>query len=143
MNPAIVVVRTMQCAFIVSVFLFILVLRMIHPAPQPVNASTQWSIVICAITSALMGFVLQRIMLRAPSQSLPAMKNADLRGAWFTGHVVRFATAESVALFGFVLGMMGNTSSVVTALFAISLLLLLLWQPGAVPTQTESQSSMR
>jgi hypothetical protein len=37
--------------------------------------------------------------------------------------------------------MMGSTSILVAVLFVTSLLLLLLWQPGAVPTETESQST--
>ncbi|MGP8269695.1 MAG: hypothetical protein ACLQLH_06475 [Terracidiphilus sp.] len=143
MNPAIFMVRIMQCAMIVSVLMFIYVLHIIHPVPHGVNASLQWSIVCCAIVSALVGFIVQRMMLRAPSQSLPATDNSTLLRPWFAGHVLRFATAESVALFGFVLRMMGSSSILVTVLFVSSLLLLLLWQPGAVPTQTESQSSMR
>jgi hypothetical protein len=143
MNPAIVTVRTLQCAMIVSVLMFIYALHIVHPAPHTVNASMQWSIVFCAIASALMGFIVQRMMLRAPSQSIPATNNSTLLRPWFAGHVLRFATAESVALFGFALRMMGSSSILVTVLFVSSLLLLLLWQPGTVPTQTESQISIR
>jgi hypothetical protein len=143
MNPAVVTVRTLQCFFILSVLMFIYVLHIIHPTPHSVNASLQWSIIFCAIASALMGFIVQRMMLRAPSQSLPATKDSTLLRQWFTGHMIRFATAESVALFGFVLRMMGSSSILVTLLFVSSLLLLLLWQPGPVPTQTESHISIR
>jgi uncharacterized membrane protein len=143
MNPAILTVRILQCAMIVSVLMFIYILHIIHPAPHSVNALLQWSIVFCAIASALMGFIVQRMMLRAPSQSLPATENSTPLRQWFAGHVLRFATAESVALFGVVLRMMGSSSILVTVLFVSSLLLLLLWQPGAVPTQTESQSSIK
>ena len=143
MNPAILVVRTLQCAMIVSVLMFIFVLHIIHPTPHSVNASLEWSIVFCAIGSALMGFIVQRMMLRGPSQSLPATENSTLLRPWFAGHVLRFATAESVALFGFALRMMGSSSILVTGLFVSSLVLLLLWQPGPVPTQTESQISIR
>ncbi|HUD73891.1 MAG TPA: hypothetical protein VMQ76_02385 [Terracidiphilus sp.] len=141
MNPAILVVRTLQCAMIVSVLMFIFVLKVIHPAPHSVSASFQWSIVFCAVASALMGFIVQRMLLRARSKSLPAAQSPDPRGPWLSGHIIRFATAESVALFGFVLRMMGSTSILVAVLFVTSLLLLLLWQPGAVPTETESQST--
>jgi hypothetical protein len=142
MNPAILVVRAMQFVFIVSVLMFIYVLHIVHPAPHSVNASLQWSIVFCAVASVLMGFIVQRRMLRAPSQSLPATENSNLLRPWFAGHVLRFATAESVALFGFVLRMMGSSSILVTVLFVSSLLLLLLWQPGDIPTQTESKYSV-
>lgn len=143
MNPAIRTVRVMQVAFIVSVLLFMYVLRAVHPATHSVNPSVQWGIVFCAIASAMMGFIVQRIMLRAPSQSSATTQDSTLLGPWFAGHVLRFATAESVALFGFALRMIGDSSPVVTALFAGSLLLLILWQPGEVPPAAESQNLLR
>jgi hypothetical protein len=138
MNPVIRVVRVLQVAIIVSVLLFIFVLHVIHPAPQNVDSFLQLAIVCCAIASALSGFILQRMLLNAPSRPSSTTQNSTPRARWFTGHVIRFATAESVALFGFVLRMMGSTSNLVSVLFAGSLLLLILWQPGGVPAETES-----
>ena len=143
MNPAVVTVRTLQCFFIVSVLMFIYILHIIHPTPHSVNASMQWSIVFCAMGSALGGFYMQRMLLRIQAKPLSGTQSSNPLRQWFTGHMIRFATAESVALFGFVLRMMGSSSIPVTVLFVSSLLLLLLWQPGPVPTQTESQISIR
>lgn len=142
MNPAIFVVRVVQCAMIVSVLMFIYVLKLIHPVPGVVPASFQWSILVCAVASALGGFYMQRRMLRLPGKPRSGAQSSDLRGPWFAGHIIRFATAESVALFGFVLRMMGSTSVLVVILFVSSLFLLLFWQPGAVPTETKSQNSI-
>lgn len=140
MNPAIVTVRILQCAMIVSVMLFYLVLHLTHPAPQSVNANVQLAIVCCAIASAMGGFIMQRVILNAPARPNASGQNSTARGRWLSGHVIRFATAESVALFGFVLRTMGSYSNVVIALFAGSLLLLILWQPGEVPAENESRS---
>jgi hypothetical protein len=137
MDPLVRVVRILQIAVIVSVLLFILILNMIHPAPQSVSASLQWSIVVLAILSAESGFRVQRLMLRTRSQSL--LRSSTPRSRWLGGHAIRLATAESVALFGFVLRMIGSSSNLVIALFAGSLLLLIFWQPGAVPAENESQ----
>jgi hypothetical protein len=142
MNPAILTVRVMQLMFIVSVLLFILVLYVDAPATQSVDATVQWSIVCCAIASALSGFIVQRMHRRAPSKSLPGTQSSTPRGRWFTGHLVRFATAESVALFGFALRWLGSSSNLVTLLFAGSLLLLVVWQPGEVPAASESEGSI-
>jgi len=133
MNPAIRVVRTMQIAFIVSVLLFLFVLHTLNPAAQNVSASFQWGIVLCAIASAGMGFIGQRAFLRPSAPSLPTNQNPTPLARWFSGHLLRFATAESVALFGFVLRMWGSTSILVYLLFGGSLLLLLTWRPGTVP----------
>ena len=137
MNPAIFTMRILQGTIIFSVLMFIYVLHIIHPAPHTVNASLQWAIVLCAIASAMVGFIMQRVILNAPDRPNSMGQSSTPQGRWFTGHILRFATAESVALFGFVLRMMGSTSIVVSLLFGSSLLLLLLWQPGTCPAQTD------
>jgi hypothetical protein len=142
MDPILRIIRIMQLMFIVSVLLFILVLYVARPATQSVDATVQWSIVCCAVASALLGFNLQRMLRRAPSQSLADMQSSTPRSRWFAGHLVRFATAESVALFGFALRWLGSSSNLVTLLFAGSLLLLVVWQPGEVPAATESQNTV-
>jgi F0F1-type ATP synthase membrane subunit c/vacuolar-type H+-ATPase subunit K len=129
----------MQVAFIASVLLFYFVLHVTHPAQQNVDSTVQWVTMCCAIASAMAGFIMQRAVQNAPDRPNASGQKSTARGRWLSGHVVRFATAESVALFGFVLGMMGSTSNVVIGLFAGSLLLLVLWQPGEVPTETESE----
>lgn len=137
MNPAIRVVRILQISFIVSVGLFYFVICMIYPAPQSVNTSMQSAIVACAIVSALMGFIGQRVFQRAPSQLFPEKQHPILLNRWFAGHILRFATAESVALFGLVLHMLGSSSRLVNIMFMSSLLLLLIWQPGNCPPKNE------
>jgi hypothetical protein len=141
MNPVVPLLRILQIAFIVSVLLFVFVLHTIHPAVRSVNASVQWAIVFCAMVSALGGFYGQRIVSRAPSRSLSAMQGPNPLSPWFTGHIIRFAMAEAVALFGFALRMLGDSSILVYLLFGGGLLLLLLWRPGSPPNQSESQSS--
>ena len=143
MNPTTLTVRVMQFTFIVSVLLFMFVLHVIHPATQSVDSTMQWSIVFCAIASAMAGFIMQRVIRNAPDRPNALGQTSTPQGRWLTGHVIRFATAESVALFGFVLRMMGDSSNVVVALFAGSLLLLVVWQPGEVPAATESQNPIR
>jgi hypothetical protein len=143
MNPVTFQLRVMQFAFIASVVLFFFISRAFPPPSQSVNASIQWVIVLCAIVSALQGFILQRMFLRVRDQTPSASESSTPRSRWFTGHVFRFATAESVALFGVVLRRVYGPSNLVTAMFVGSLLLLVLWQPGEVPAANESQSSIR
>jgi hypothetical protein len=138
MKPPIFTMRIMQCTFIVSVLMFIYVLRITHPPVKSVDATLQWIIVLIAAVSALAGFIVQQLLMRTPSQSLPQAPNSTPLNRWFSGHIFRFATAESVALFGFALRMMGSTSVIVTLLFGSSLLLLLIWQPGTCPPQNKS-----
>jgi hypothetical protein len=143
MNPSIGVLRILQISFIVSVLLFIYVLQIICPSPQIVDTWFQWTIVCCAIASALTGFIMQSAILKTPDRPNALGQMSTPRCWWFTGHTLRFATAEFVALFGFVLRTMGSYSNAVIALFAGSLLLLTLWQPGEIPTPIESQNPIR
>jgi len=138
MNPVIRQFRVMQFAYIVSVLFFYYVISMIHPTANAVNSSMQTAIVLCAIASVLMGFIVQRMMQRAPSQSLLEKRNSSLLARWKVGHIIRFATAESVALYGVVLHMLGSSSTLVNVMFICSLLLLLIWQPGTCPPKNES-----
>lgn len=140
MSPAIRVVRILQFAFIVSVLLFYYIARTLHPPAQSVNAVAQWAIVVCAVFVALSGFIVQRVILNAPVRPASDAQNSTPQGRWFTGHVVRFATAESVALVGLVLRALGSPSNLVIAMFAGSLLLLLIWQPGDAPAVNESKN---
>jgi hypothetical protein len=142
MNPAAFQLRVMQIAFIVSVMLFYYVGSTIHHPVQAVSRTLQWAIVCCAVASVLMGFVVQRTLLRTPSPSRPVPQGSTARSRWFVGHLLRFATAESVALFGLVLLTLGGPSTEVYLLFGASLLLLLLWQPGNIPALDESQRSI-
>jgi hypothetical protein len=142
MNPIAFQLRIMQFTMILSVLLFFFVSRTVQPPAQIVNFSFQWAVVLCATASALSGFILQRMLMRAPSQSLLAAQDSTRLARWRMGHIIRFATAESVALFGFVLRTLGSSSTPVYLLFGSGLLLLLFWQPGVIPIKTESQGSI-
>jgi len=141
MKPVILQLRVIQFSIVVSVLLFLLVLHTIQPATRNVSAPIQWALVLCSIASAELGFVGQRIFLRPRDPSLPATKNSTPLARWFSGHVLRFATAESVALFGFFLRMLGSDSVLVYLFFGSSLLLLLTWRPGTVPSETDQNVS--
>jgi hypothetical protein len=141
MNPTASLLRVMQLTFILTVALLYFVGSTFHPAAQAASQPVLWAIVLCAFGSVLMGFLGQGSLLRTPSPSQPAPQGSTVRKRWFVGHILRFATAESVALFGFVLRALGGPSTAVYILFGASLLLLLLWQPGKIPTEAESNVS--
>lgn len=144
MDPAIRLVRILQFAFIVSVLLFFdVATRLLRPPAQSVNPAVQWTIVIVSIACASSGFLVQRMLRRTPNMPLSTIQRTDLLRPWLMGHLIRFAMAESVALFGFVLRGLGSSSKLVNTMFAASLLLLILWRPGEVPTPNESQGPIR
>jgi hypothetical protein len=137
MNKTKRLLRIIQISFIVASLMIIDVSRKIHPQARNVNASLQWAIVFIAIGVTLSGFLVQRLMLRAQSQSLPAAHNSTLRDWWFIRHILRFAFAQAVVLFGFILHILGSTSILVTVLYVSGILLLLIWWPGTCPPNNQ------
>lgn len=137
MKSAVFPLRILQVSMIAFVIFLIYFSRAAQPSAQSVSVLFQWGIVAVACVDAVAGFVLQRMILRGPKQSSPASQKETPLARWRKGHIVRFAMAESVALFGFVLRMTGASSTPVYLLFGGGLLLLLFWLPGAVPTETE------
>jgi len=127
---------------VASVLMFFYVGRTLPVAPDNAAASFQWAIVACAIASALGGFIAQHVVQRASNQTARPAQDSTKLARWQMGHIIRFASAESVALFGFVLRSLGAPSTIVNSLFAGGIILLLVWQPGTAPTPSEPQSSI-
>jgi len=92
-----------------------------------------WFFIVGAGWSGIAGFTLQRRIVnrrgRASSRSTPFTR-------WRVGHIVRLVMAYSVGLYGFCLSTFAGPPMLVNALFALGLLLLLVWMPGVVPDQT-------
>jgi hypothetical protein len=142
MRPVVFQLRIIQFFMVASVLMFFLYGRTLPVPSENVAVSFQWAIVACAIAFALFGFIAQRIFVRASSRTLRSAQASTPLTRWQMGHIIRFASAELMALFGFVLRSLGAPSTFVYSLFGGGLLLLLLWQPGAVPTESESHSSI-
>jgi hypothetical protein len=141
MNPVTLQLRVMQITFIVSALLFYLICRMTPSPAQSVSAPARWVILLLAFTNGFFGFILQRMLRHAPNRFFPAAQDSTPLARWRAGHILRFATAEAVVLFGLALHSLGGSSLLVNVLFGSGLLLMLLWRPGPVPSQSESQGS--
>jgi hypothetical protein len=90
-----------------------------------------WLLIVGAVWSGISGFTLQRRIVNGPkrrSTSTPITR-------WRAGHIARLSTATAVGLYGFCLGVFAGPPLVVNALFALGVLLLLVWTPGTVPDQ--------
>jgi hypothetical protein len=142
MRPVVFQLRIIQFVMVASVLMFFYVGRTLPVPSQNEAASFQWAIVACAFASALGGFIAQRVVQRASNQTPRSAQDSTQLSRWQMGHIIRFASAESVALFGFVLRSLGAPSTIVYSLFAGGIVLLLIWQPGAAPTPSEPQSSI-
>lgn len=106
--------------------------------PDEIPMGTRhWVVIVGAVWSASAGFTIQRRMARGrPSRSGKSTPFTR----WRAGHILRLWTATSLAFWAVVLSDWGGPHLVVNALFAIGLVLLLFWSPGAVPDGPEIKS---
>jgi hypothetical protein len=133
---AIVRLRIIQVGCILMVLGCIWVSRSGHHEWQGSLAPRHWLVMVAAIWGAISGFTLQRRLVgqpvnsRRPSRSTPFTR-------WRAGHIVRIWTAMTVGLGALLLSEFSGPPMMVNVLFALSLLLLLIWTPGPIPDQTK------
>lgn len=107
-----------------------------NPAEVPLG-TRDWVVIVGAVWSAGAGFTIQRRIVRGrPSRSGKSTPFTR----WRAGHIIRLWTATSLAFWAVVLSDWGGPHLMVNALFAIGLVLLLFWSPGAVPDGSEINS---
>ena len=119
------------------VVLFLACMALIYWRHNPVEVPMEtrhWMLMVGAAWSAISGFTFQRrIVRRRPSRSGKSTPFTR----WRAGHIIRLWTATSLSLWAVVLSDWGGPHLVVNALFAMGLVLLLFWSPGAVPNESE------
>jgi len=92
-----------------------------------------WFFIVAAVWSGVSSFTIQRRIVSRPkkyySTSTPFTR-------WRAGNIARLWLATAVGLYGFCLKVVAGPPLVTNALFALGLLLLLVWSPGPEPDQT-------
>ena len=104
---------------------------------QGTFAPRHWVVIVAAIWSAISGFTLQRRIVNRPTRSLRPSHSSTPFKRWRAGNIWRLWTAMIVGCWALLLAEFAGPPWLVNALFALGLLLLLVWMPGAVPDQTD------
>lgn len=128
--------RLVQAACVVVVLTSIRVSLRIQKTPHGIS-TVQWLVIALAIGSAVSGFTLQRQIVKGPVRPQRRSKTLTPFTRWKAGNLVRLACATSVGLWALVLNEYGGPAWLVNSFFAIGLLLLLIWRPGASPAATQ------
>jgi hypothetical protein len=125
--------RIMQVIFILYILSLFWLLRFL-PAPPGQHSMTSlaWIFVCIALLCAVLGFVLQSWLLRAPANPNAVSKSSPAK-RWFAGHVFRMSCSLAVSLYGVVLHTLGTPKAVSLSLIALGLILILFWSPGELP----------
>jgi FtsH-binding integral membrane protein len=128
--------RLVQAACVVMVLASIGVSLGVQRTPHGIM-SVHWLMIVLAIWSAVSGFTLQRRIVNGPDRSQRRPKKSTPFTRWRAGNLARLSSAMSVGLWGLVLCEFGGPAWLVNTFFAIGLLLLLIWRPGASPAATQ------
>jgi hypothetical protein len=122
------------CILLVAVCIFVVYVGW-HNKTRAITVG-QWLVIVATIWSAVSGFTIQRRIVRGARRSQRLSGKSTPFTRWRAGNFMRLSSGVSVGLWAFVLYMIGGPSWLVNVFFAIGLLLLLIWQPGASPAST-------
>lgn len=96
-------------------------------------SAAHWFFIVAGVWAGILGFTVQRRIVNRPRRS---SSTSTPFTRWRAGNIVRIVMAYTVGLYGFCLSVFGGPPLAVRALFALGLLLLLVWTPAPVPDQS-------
>jgi hypothetical protein len=136
MNNTLEQVRLLYAAFIVTWFLFIVVVKLFQPSfGQAGDVPSFFPLVlgVLAISEIGLAILLRKRLIDGAEAVLRANPEDQSAAArWRTGNLLSFCFAETVTIFGLLLKALGFDWKVAAIFFAAGLLLLLLWAPRAI-----------
>lgn len=131
MTGQLAVPRILWAALFFSTLIYVAVLEL-RPAPgEPRWEALVFPLLFAGATTAGASLLAPRIMKsRRPSErTSPDAASKDAPGAYLVALIVALALAESVAIFGLVLGFLGAPPSVVMPFFAVAWVLMIIRFP--------------
>ncbi len=134
-------IRLIQAAFIVAIVLFVWVAESIRGRGSNDWTLWHWVMTGLALYAALVGFFFRRKQLRRSEEALAKdASNPKALKQWQAGHLMGFASAEAIVLWGLAVRMvLGGALWQASLFYAAGLFLLLLWTPRmpiTTPTST-------
>ena len=132
MNKQLTVPRILWAALLGSTLIYVAVLELAAKSGEPHWEFLMLPLSTGAVTTAAASLAVPRIMVRRhrsgrdrDDSSLP-----EAAGAYLIALIVALALAESVAIFGLVLGLLGAPPKVVMPFFAVAWVLMLIRFPS-------------
>jgi len=133
MNPtklALRNVRILHAVFLLTMFLYIVVVRLIKTPEQtvPPGMVLAFALVACSDVGIAM-FIRSRKVWASEGKLRTQPNDAGALNQWRVGMIISFVLAETIGLLGFVLKFLGAEWKIAGAFFAFAILLLLAWMP--------------
>ena len=129
----------------VQIFCLVLALSacwLVARSGKPENKSEfgmiQWVIVLAATYCAVSGFTFQRFLNKERPRSRPSGTGSAPYRRWSIGHLMRLATACSVAMWGAVTPILKGPLWMAYAFCGLGIFLVLVWTPGTPPPNSSN-----
>lgn len=129
-ESAIKIVRAIQIAMLVSVFLFVVAGEMVGSIPKLSNPTLFYALSLATITIVGVILVVRRTLVLQSATALAVRPDdAATLQRWRAGYVMTYALSEAIAIFGLVLRVIGFTLSQVWSFYIAGVILLLFFGP--------------
>jgi hypothetical protein len=129
MGASVKLLQIVRFALLGSIVLYMIVMERVAHASAPPAPVFFYAITFAAIMTVGMIFVLRRILIAPVEAEAGGLSPASLV-RWRAGYIVTYALSEAVALFGFVLGILGYSLTQVAPFFVAGIVLILFFGPG-------------
>src|ERR1700747_3323771 len=130
MESAIKVIRAIQIALLVSVVLYVIVGERVGTIPKLNDPVVFYVLSLATVTIVGVILVVRRTLVLQSAAALAVRPNdVATLNRWRAGHIMTYALAESIALFGLVLRLIGFTLSQVWSFYIAAFILLLFFGP--------------
>jgi len=122
--------RILHAVFLLTMFLYIVVLRLIKTPDQTVPPGIVLTFILVAFSDVGIALFIRSRKVRASEEKLRTQPNdPGALNQWRVGMIISFVLAETIGLLGFVLKFLGAEWKIAGAFFAFAILLLLAWMP--------------
>jgi hypothetical protein len=119
-----------RVAMLVSIALYVFIGERMGKNLGAPSTNLYFAITLVAITTVGMTFAVRRLfVLRAEATLAAQPEDAVALKRWWAGYIFTYALCEAVALFGFVLRILGFTLSQVVPFYLVGFVLMLLFGP--------------
>jgi hypothetical protein len=120
--------RIVHAALFVAIVLYVYVAEgLLHPAVQPLDSTFYVSMMLAGFASTAIAIVVRHRMLPPAFEALQTNPNSPASlNRWRVGILIGDSLAVSVALYGFVLRMIGASTARAVPFYACSFVLMLL-----------------
>lgn len=130
MDASLKQLRILQVAMLGAVALYVVIGEVVPHSVQPINPILLQALALLAASTVFVLFFLRRLLVRRAEPALAgsSVDNTAL-ARWRTGVILTLALSEAIALYGFVLRMLGFSLSEVAPFYVAGFTLMLFLGP--------------